>query len=179
MRILASFIFHKVLGWKIEGAFPKDLKKCIIIVAPHTSWHDFYIGALVRKTINLNINFIAKRELFKFPFGCYFRWMGGAPVDRKAKRNTVQQVIDLFNSRDEFRLALAPEGTRKKVENWRSGFYYMAHNAQVPIVCVAFDYKTKTVKIGFPFNTSGNYEEDYPLLKSFYKNVVGKISAYT
>lgn len=179
MRWLASFIFHKLLGWKIEGVLPSEIKKCIIIVVPHTSWHDFYLGALVRKIINIDINFIAKKELFRFPFGWYFRWMGGAPVDRKSNKNTVQQVTELFNSRDEFRLALAPEGTRKKVEQWRSGFYHMAHNAGVPIISVAFDYKTKTVKIAKPFKTSGKYEEDYPILKNFYKGVVGKIPAYS
>lgn len=179
MRWLASFIYHKLLGWKIEGTLPPKIKKCVIIVVPHTSWHDFYIGALVRKIISANINFIAKRELFRFPFGYYFRWMGGAPVDRKSKKNMVQQVTEMFNNRDEFRLALAPEGTRKKVEHWRSGFYHMAHNAGVPIVCVAFDYNKKTVSIGLPFTTTGSYEMDYPLLKSFYKNVVGKVPEYT
>jgi 1-acyl-sn-glycerol-3-phosphate acyltransferase len=179
MRWLASFIFQKLLGWKIEGAFAPDLKKCVIIVVPHTSWHDFYIGALVRKIIDIDINFIAKRELFRFPFGWYFKWMGGAPVDRKSNKNTVQQVTEMFNNRDEFRLALAPEGTRKKVEHWRSGFYHMAHNAGVPIVCVAFDYKTKVVKIGSPFKTSGNFTTDYPNLRKFYDSVVGKIPAYT
>ncbi len=179
MRWLASFIYFKLLGWKIEGGFPPDLNKCVIIVVPHTSWHDFYIGAFVRKTLDIDINFIAKKELFRPPFGWYFRWMGGAPVDRKSNKNMVQQVSEMFNKRDEFRLALAPEGTRKKVEHWRSGFYHMAHNAGVPIVCVAFDYKTKTVKIGTPFKTTGNYEIDYPILKSFYKNIMGKIPAYT
>lgn len=179
MRWLASFIFHKLLGWKINGVLPVEIKKCVIIVVPHTSWHDFYIGALVRKIIKIDINFIAKQELFRFPFGWYFRWMGGAPVDRKSNKNTVQQVTEMFNSRDEFRLALAPEGTRKKVEQWRSGFYHMAHNAGVPIFCVAFDYKTKMVKIGLPFQTSGNYEEDYPILKSFYKGVFGKVPAFS
>jgi len=179
MRWLSTFIYHKLLGWKIEGGFPPDLKKCVIIVVPHTSWHDFYIGAFVRKILGININFIAKKELFRFPFGWYFRWMGGAPVDRKSNKNMVQQVTEMFINRDEFRLALAPEGTRKKVEHWRSGFYYIAHNAGVPIVCVAFDYRTKTVKIGTPFKTTGNYEIDYPILKSFYKNVLGKIPEYT
>lgn len=179
MRWLATFIFQKLLGWKVEGELPSAIKKCVIIVVPHTSWHDFYLGALVRKIIKIDINFIAKEELFRFPFGWYFRWMGGAPVDRKSNKNTVQQVTDMFNSREEFRLALAPEGTRKKVEHWRSGFYFMAHNAAVPIICVAFDYNTKTVKIGNPFKTSGNYEEDYPILKSFYNGVIGKIPAYS
>lgn len=167
------------MGWKIEGTLSPDIKKCVIIIVPHTSWHDFYISVLVRKIININIHFIAKSELFRFPFGWYFRWMGGAPVDRASNKNTVQQVTEMFNSRDEFRLALAPEGTRKKVKHWKTGFYHMAHNAGVPIVCVSFDYKTKTAKIRSPYKTTGNYKTDYPILKSFYKNVEGKIPEYT
>ncbi|WP_339611571.1 1-acyl-sn-glycerol-3-phosphate acyltransferase, partial [uncultured Planktosalinus sp.] len=145
----------------------------------HTSWHDFYIGAMVRKLLGDSINFIAKKELFVFPFGWYFKWMGGAPVDRLSNQHTVQQVAQLFKERDEFRLALAPEGTRKKVDHWKSGFYYIALEAQVPIVSVAFDYATKTVKINIPFYPDGNYENDLKKLQSFYRGVVGKVPAFT
>lgn len=179
MRWLAVFVFHKILGWKIEGRLLPEIKKCVIIVVPHTSWHDFYIGALVRKIINIPINFIAKKELFRFPFGYYFRWMGGAPVERTSKQNQVDQVVHIFNSKTEFRLALAPEGTRKKVAEWRSGFYYIAQKAGVPVVAVAFDYATKTVKIAEPYILSGDKETDILLLRKFYTGVVGKIPEYT
>lgn len=179
MRAIASFIFIRLMGWKIDGDLSPQIKKSVVIVVPHTSWHDFYIGAFARKILNLQINFIGKRELFKFPFGWYFRWMGGAPVDRKSNRNTVQQVTELFKSRDEFRLAIAPEGTRKKVDTWKSGFYYIALEAKVPIICVAFDYNVKTVKINLPFYPTGDFPTDLIELKSFYKGVVGKIDAYT
>lgn len=179
MRLIAAFIFYKLLGWKIDGDLSPHIKKAVVIVVPHTSWHDFYIGALARKLLNIQINFIAKRELFKWPFAWYFKWMGGAPVDRKSNMNTVQQITALFNSKDEFRLAIAPEGTRKKVSEWRSGFYYIAVEAKVPIICVAFNYKTKIVEISTAFTPTGDYDKDLPELKFFYKDVVGKIAAYT
>lgn len=176
---MASFVFHKIFGWKVEGSLSPEIKKSVIIVLPHTSWHDFYIGALVRKVIGIPIHFVAKKELFRPPFGWYFKWMGGAPIDRSSKQNTVQEVVAIFEKHDKFRLAIAPEGTRKKVEKWRSGFYYIALEAKVPIICVAFDYSTKTVKIKDAFYPSGNYENDLKVLKLFYANVVGKIKAYT
>lgn len=179
MRGLASFVFHKILGWKVDGNLSPEIKKSVIIVLPHTSWHDFYIGALVRKVIGLTINFVAKKELFKSPFGWYFKWMGGAPIDRSSHQNKVKEVAAVFKKHDEFRLAIAPEGTRKKVENWKSGFYYIALEAKVPIICVAFDYSTKTVKLREAFYTTGNYENDLKVLKLFYRNVVGKVKAYT
>ncbi len=179
MRWLASFIFFKILRWKVEGHISPEIKKAIIIVVPHTSWHDFYIGALIRKIISLEIHFIAKKELFDSPFGWYFRWMGGSPIERNSKQNKVEEVTRLFNSKETFRLALAPEGTRKKVLKWRTGFYYMAVAANVPIICVAFDYGTKTVKIATPFYPTAIIEEDLPVLRDFYKDVVGKIPEYT
>lgn len=179
MRWLTSIIFRKLMGWRIEGDLPTNLKKYVIIVVPHTSWYDFYIGVMVRKLMGVSINFIAKKELFSLPFGWYFRWMGGAPVDRSSQKNSVQQVAQLFKDRDEFRLALAPEGTRKKVELWKSGFYYIALEANVPIVSVAFDYGSKTVKFNIPFYPSGDFEKDLKLLQSFYIGVVGKVPSYT
>lgn len=179
MRAIFSFIFKKLLGWRIDGDLSPHIKKSVVIVAPHTSWHDFYLGIFSRKILNLQINFIGKSELFRFPFGWYFRWVGGAPVERKSNQNTVQQVTAIFESREEFRLAIAPEGTRKKVDTWRSGFYYIALEAKVPIICVAFDYATKTVKIDKPFYPTGDFQTDLDELKSFYKGVVGKIRRYS
>lgn len=177
--VVTKFIFQKLLGWKIKGAFDNEIKKAVIIVAPHTSWHDFYIGVFVRKIVNTNINFVAKKELFRWPFGGYFKWMGGTPLDRSSKQNKVEAIVNIFESKDEFRLALAPEGTRKKVDSWRTGYYYIAQNASVPIICVSFDYKTKTVSIGLPFYTTGDIEKDTKVLKSFFKGVVGKKPEYT
>jgi len=162
------------MGWKIEGSFDPSIKKAVVIVVPHTSWHDFYIGAFARKLLKTEINYIAKKELFQPPFGWYFKWMGGAPLDRTPGQNKVEAIAQIFNEKEEFRLAMSPEGTRKKVLTWKTGYYYIALMANVPIICVAFDYSTKRVIINKPFYPSGNLEEDTERLRSFYKGIVGK-----
>lgn len=179
LKWITKILFERILGWKISGTFDPEIKKSVVIVIPHTSWHDFYIGAFARKLISIDINYVAKQELFKPPFGWYFRWMGGEPINRVGNQNKVEAISAIFNKKNEFRLAIAPEGTRKKVDKWRTGFYYIALKAQVPIIPVAFDYGTKTVKIGAPFFPTGNIDADLPILQKFYKGVVGKISENT
>lgn len=179
MKSVSHFIFNKILGWKIVGDFDPNLQKSVVIVAPHTSWHDFYIGVFTRRILRIPIHFVAKKELFIPPFGWYFRWMGGTSIDRSKNKNTVAATAAIFNQKKEFRIAIAPEGTRKKTDTWKSGFYYIAVEAKVPIICVSFDYKTKTVTIADPFYPTGNYQQDLPHLRSFFKGVVGKVPAYT
>ena len=160
------------------GEFP-NLNKCVVAVVPHTSWVDFFLGLLVRRVINLDINFIAKKSLFKPPFGWYFRWMGGAPIDRSKSSDTVTAIASIFNEKEVFRLGLSPEGTRRKVEKWKTGFYYIAKTANVPIVLVAFDYGRKQIKISEPLVPSGNIEADFKIYREFFKGVVGKIPEFT
>lgn len=173
MKWLSRLIYFKMMGWKLTGNFP-DLKKYVLIVVPHTSWHDFYIGLLVRGVTGEKINYVGKKELFKPPFGWYFRWTGGAPIDRGKRSNTVDAIIDLFNSREEFRLSIAPEGTRKKVSTLKSGFYYVAKGAGVPIVLVAFDFENKEVRIEEPFYPTEDMEADMAKIYAYYKGVKGK-----
>jgi 1-acyl-sn-glycerol-3-phosphate acyltransferase len=172
---IARLLFFKISSWKLEGTIEPSVKKCIIIVAPHTSWYDFYIGVLVRKILDFHIDFVAKAELFIPPFGWYFRWVGGTALDRTANQNKVESIAQFFKTREVFRLALSPEGTRKKTERWRTGFYYIAKIAQVPIIMVAFDYRTKTVKFSEPFCTTENLEKDFSEIQNFYKDIEGKI----
>ena len=139
MRLLAKFVYFKLMGWSFNGQFPA-VKKCVTIVIPHTHWYDFPLGVIVRKVTGYQMHYIAKKSLFKPPFGWFFRWMGGIPVDRSKNHNMVDTIVEVFNSREIFRFTLAPEGTRKKVTELKTGFYYIAKKAQVPIVMVAFDY---------------------------------------
>jgi 1-acyl-sn-glycerol-3-phosphate acyltransferase len=169
-----QFIFFRLMGWKIEGAFDENIKKCVAMVLPHTSWHDFYLGVFTRGIGGVEINWVGKKELFRFPFGFYFRWMGGAALDRKGNLNKVDAIASIFEEYKEFRLGIAPEGTRKKVNELKSGFYYIAIKANVPIVPVAFDFRVKTVKIGKPFYPTNNYENDLKILLNHFKGVVGK-----
>ncbi|EID75352.1 1-acyl-sn-glycerol-3-phosphate acyltransferase [Imtechella halotolerans] len=173
MRMFAKFIFCTCMGWRIQGDLP-SLKKYVIIVVPHTSWHDFYIGLLVRKILATKINYIGKKELFRPPYGWFFRWQGGTPIDRHHRSNTVDAIAQLFQEHDEFRLALSPEGTRKKVNQWRTGFYFIAKKAIVPIVMVAFDFGKKKVIIAPPFYPTDSQEKDFEYMYRNFKGVEGK-----
>ena len=177
MRWLAKFIYFKLLGWKLVGniTFSKDtIKQAVIIAVPHTSWHDFYIGILIRKIIGVKTNFIGKKELFKWPFGWYFKAVGGRPIDRTPGQNKVEAIAELFNKNEEFRLTLAPEGTRDRVEEWKTGFYYIAKAAQVPIIMFTLDFGNKQCKIAEPFYPTDNIESDFKFMYAFYKGVKGK-----
>lgn len=169
------FIFCKIFKWKVIGSIDPNLKKCIVIAVPHTSWWDFFLGIFSRGILNIEINFLAKKELFVFPFSYFFKWVGGAPLNRGKKENKVDAIAKVFAEKEIFRLALAPEGTRKKVESWKTGFYFMALKANVPIVPVAFDYGRKEVVYNKPFYPTGNIEEDFKILQSYYIGIVGKI----
>jgi 1-acyl-sn-glycerol-3-phosphate acyltransferase len=171
-RFLYKFFFS-LLGWKIDGDMPAE-KKFIIIVAPHTSNWDFMIGVAVRSILRFKAKYLAKKELFRFPFGALFRWLGGVPVDRRKHSNLVDAVAELFRQHDEFIIAVAPEGTRKQVSKWKTGFYFIALEAKVPIVMVSFDYKLKTVIINKPFYPTGKIEEDMKFIFDFYRDKNGK-----
>ena len=164
-------IIFRVFKWKILGKFSK-VPKYIIAVAPHTSFYDFFIGILVRNIINEKINFIGKKELFGPLTGWFFRSLGGVPVDRNSKKDTVSSIVEIFNKRKKFKLAIAPEGTRKKVKKWKTGFYYIALKAKIPIMPVAFDYNNKNVIVHSLFYPTGNIEEDFKNLYKKYKNVL-------
>lgn len=167
------------MGWKLEGVLSQSVKKCVVIVVPHTSWHDFYIGLLIRRIFDLEIKFLAKKELFKPPFGWYFRWMGGTPLDRTPGQNKVEAISEIFRQKEEFRLALSPEGTRKKVKDWKTGFYYIAKAADVPLVMMAFDFGKKRVKVSEPLYLTDDKDADFKKIKEFYKDVIGKVAHYT
>ena len=147
MKRFWRFIFCTLMRWKFKGDFPSQLKKYIIIAAPHTSWVDFPIAILASNASGEKINFVGKNTLFKGPFGWFFRSLGGAPVDRSKNNKTVDAIVDIFKEKEVFRLALSPEGTRKKVEKWKTGFYYNAKGASVPIVMATLDFGKKQIKI--------------------------------
>lgn len=172
---LYQFVFTTCLGWRIEGKMNPDIKKCVIMVVPHSHSFDFFLGLFARGIIDMEMNFVAKKELFNSWMGWYFKWMGGAPLDRTPGQQNVQAIAAIFNQREVFRMAIAPEGTRKKVSELRSGFYFIAHAAQVPIIPVAFDYKRKVVSLGSYFYPTGNYDNDLPELLQHFKGVEGKV----
>ena len=176
MRLLGS-LFLSLLGWKVKGNFPYHLKKSIVIAGPHTSTWDFIIGLGVRSKLRLqHIKFLGKASLFKGPFGFIFRKLGGYPVEREQNHNMVEQVVDLFNSHDSFSLVLSPEGTRKKVNRLKTGFYHIAKKAKIPIVMAGFDFANKEFSFSKPFYPSDDETADFLHIYQFFAPLKGKIS---
>ena len=176
MQKLSKFIFKRILGWKLVGNFPKHLKKYVVIAAPHTSWQDFPIAILARNYTGEKINFIGKSSLFSSPFGFIFRALGGTPVDRSQSSNMVDAIVQIFENKKEFRLGISPEGTRKKVTHWKTGFYYIAKGANVPIVMATLDFEHKQIKFSEPYKTTNNKEKDFEYFHAFFKGVKGRHS---
>ncbi len=172
---LARFILFRILKWKIVGNFPKNLKKYVVIGAPHTSNMDFIIGLLVKTVCKTKINFVGKKSLFKFPHGFFFKSVGGVPVNRKKNEKLVDSIVTIYKEREAFILAISPEGTRKKVVDWKTGFYFIAKQAEVPVVALTFDFGKRQTEIFKPFYTTDNKEADFEFLKSRYKGIEGKV----
>ncbi len=171
-----SGIILKIWGFRITGAFPHHAKKKVLIVAPHTSNWDFPLGILVRTKLKADVNYVAKSSLFVWPFGIFFKALGGIPVNRKKSQSFVDINVELFEKRDAFTLQIAPEGTRKKVDAFKTSFYWIAWNAQVPLYLVKFDWGNKVVHFEEnPFPMTGNIEEDMPKIYAFYRGVKGRI----
>ncbi|MBA3899585.1 MAG: lysophospholipid acyltransferase family protein [Bacteroidetes bacterium] len=161
----------KSKGWKIEGGIPKGVKKCVLIAAPHTSNWDFLFGLGALHEFKLDVKYLAKKELFRFPLRGMFISLGGVPVDRSKSSSMVDAMVSLIKSKDEIIVMIPPEGTRKRVEKWKSGFYHVAHGAGVPIVLGYLDYKRKIAGIGPAIYPTGNKEEDFRKIEEFYRDV--------
>lgn len=166
-------IVFKWSGWRLEGQIPSHLRKSITIVCPHATWKDFPVGLGARSLMNIPIYFWGKKELFEGPFGWMFRWLGGYPVDRGKKSNLVDAIVDIYQSKSEFHAVLAPEGTRKDVQELRTGFYYIAVKAQVPILMIGFDYVNKRIVIREPFMPTGNFDIDKLEIAKFFQGIPG------
>jgi 1-acyl-sn-glycerol-3-phosphate acyltransferase len=162
-----------ISGWHFEGTLP-DLSKFVVIVAPHTSNWDFFIGVGAVFSLGIRISFLGKDSIFRGPMGVVMRWLGGIAVDRSVSRDRVAEMIDVFKSRDRLVFGLTPEGTRKKVTKWKTGFYHVAKGAQVPILPVAFDYSRKAIVFFPPFNPTGNARADNDFLKGIYRPSMAK-----
>lgn len=175
---MIKFIFHKILGWKIIG-YTKLPNKCVLIAGPHTHWIDLFLGIAIRNSIGEDIKFIGKEELFIFPLNIIMKFLGGIPVSRNRKTNTVAQISNLIRKNKEFKLAISPEGTRKKVYKWKSGFYYIAKKSTIPVISVSLNFKERKVTFYKPYNITENIENDIKVLKTNFQHSVGKISEYS
>lgn len=154
-------------GWRIEG-FPPDLPQFVLITVPHTSNWDFFLGVAAMFAIGFRASWLGKHTLFEGPFGWYMRWLGGIPVHRDRNERVVGQAIAAFRAQDKLLLTISPEGTRHATPGWKSGFYFIARGAGVPIVPVAFDYSTRTLRILPVFFPTADTAKDWDHLGSLF-----------
>lgn len=162
----------RATGWKVEGKFP-DLPKFVVIGAPHTSNWDFMMFLGVIFTLQANVRFMGKAEVFRNPFGWFFYWCGGVPVERSKSQGLVEQMVQACKASEQFILVIAPEGTRHRVREWKMGFYHIARDAGIPVVMAIVDGAKKTVHVGQIFHPTENMEADIKAIKGFFAGVVG------
>jgi 1-acyl-sn-glycerol-3-phosphate acyltransferase len=171
-RWLGRFTLSR-FGWRIEGEVP-NLARCVYIGAPHTSNWDFVHAVAAIFAVGVQISWMGKDILFRWPYGWFMRWLGGIPIDRSAAHGVVGQMVDEFDRRRQFWLGITPEGTRRAVARWKTGFYHIARGAEVPIVPVFLDYSRRVLGVGPLFVPTGDVDADIASLKSFYEGIAGK-----
>lgn len=174
-RTLFTFLM-RLFGWRVVGHAP-DLPRFVFVGAPHTSNGDFFMTAFTMAALGVDVHFVMKHTPFVGPVGRFLRWFGGIPLDRGQTRDFVSQMVAEFGEREQFLLAIMPEGTRGKdhvSKGWRSGFYYIAHGAGVPLVMVKFDYQNRRMRVGPTIWPSGDYERDLPLIQAEFVGVQGR-----
>lgn len=159
-------------GWTLVG-HPPQINKYVVIVAPHTSNWDFFIFLALKFSLKLQVNFVGKHTIFVGPIGWILRRLGGRPVDRSKSHNVVSAIVDLFNQNDKFIFALSPEGTRSYKDHWKSGFYYIAVKAKVPIQTCFLDTTNRTLGFGPLIEPCGDLEQDQVSLRSIFENKRG------
>ncbi|NNH88989.1 1-acyl-sn-glycerol-3-phosphate acyltransferase [Acinetobacter terrae] len=172
---LSRNIFKKLFlaqGWSFEGEFP-NLPKAVAIISPHTSNIDAWHGFTALLGLGIKITIFGKHTLFKTPLKPLLEWVGVIPVNRSIQQGTTQQIIDFIDTQNQIWVGMAPEGTRKRAESFRSGFYRIAVGAHIPIVMFSFDYDHKTIYCLGVFQPTGNYEQD---LEQILNRYVGKFS---
>ncbi|TCB60235.1 lysophospholipid acyltransferase family protein [Acinetobacter terrae] len=172
---LSRNIFKKLFlaqGWSFEGEFP-NLPKAVAIISPHTSNIDAWHGFTALLGLGIKITIFGKHTLFKTPLKPLLEWIGVIPVNRSIQQGTTQQIIDFINTQDQIWVGMAPEGTRKQAESFRSGFYRIAVGAHIPIVMFSLDYEHKAIHCLGVFQPTGNYEQDVEQILDQY---IGKFS---
>ena len=177
-RKIAEFFAFKLFRFSLEGEFPKD-PKFIIAVVPHTSNWDFIVAIGIRTYLKEPIHFVGKKELFTPLTSRFFKNLGGMPLNRNRNEQVVDAIARMCQEESVFRMAIAPEGTRKKVSKWKTGFYYIARKAQVDILPVALDWNRRVMTFHPLFTPTGDIKKDFIYLRSLFKDASGKIKEYT
>ncbi len=175
LKIFTVFLFT-VLGWKLQGRMSPNIDKCIVVAAPHTSNYDFLLALACFYKLKLPVRYLIKKEWLNFkPLSKIFRNSGALGVDRAKNATMVESLAELIiSSKEKMAVMISPEGTRKLNHHWKTGFYYTALKAKVPILLTHLDYATKTAAIGPSFMPTGCFKKDMQILKEYYKNITAK-----
>jgi hypothetical protein len=173
VRRLIGNTWLRAFGWHVEGGVP-DVRKAVVVAAPHTSNWDFPFTLAVAFALDVEVSWLGKHTLFEGVHGPFFKWLGGIAVDRRSRHNLVSQVVDVLNSRDDLMLIVPPEGTRALASRWKTGFYYIATGAEVPIILGFLDFEKKCGGLGHVFRPTGDIAADMAAIRDFYKDVKGK-----
>jgi 1-acyl-sn-glycerol-3-phosphate acyltransferase len=168
-----SIVILRILGWRTEGRKP-SAPKFVLVGAPHTSNWDFPYGLFILFVLRVKIYWMGKEALFRKPFESFFKWLGGIPIDRSRSKNMVAQSIEQFNQNERLILTITPSGTRKRVKKWKTGFYYIAQGANVPIVLGFLDYRRKVGGLGPMIHPTGDVDADMKTIRAFYQGVTGR-----
>ena len=169
----SGLLVLRVMGWRFEGEVP-DRPKLVVVVAPHTSNWDFVVGLAADFALGLRIRFIGKDTLFGPPLGWFMRWAGGIPVDRAAPEGVIEAAAASFRDESQLFLALAPEGTRRRVERWKTGFWRIARAAGAPVWPVALDWSRRVVRLYPAFETSSDLEADLRALQACFTTAMAR-----
>ncbi len=171
----ASRALLRMLGWQVQGSLPPEAAKCVLIAAPHTSNWDLPYTLMVAFCLQLRIYWLGKASLFSGPLGPVMRWLGGIPVDRTKSNNLVAAAASAIGAANgPLQLVVPPEGTRGKTRRWKTGFYFIALEARVPIVLAYMDYARKVSGLGPVFVPTGDVEVDMAEIKRFYSGIRGR-----
>ena len=166
-------LYLRISGWRVEGRFP-DAAKTVVIAAPHTSNWDMPLMLAMAWVLDVRPAWLGKQELFRRPFGWFMRRLGGVPVDRTARQNTVRQAVERFDALERLHLVIPPSGTRSRATHWRSGFYHIAREANVPIVLGYLDYARRRGGFGPELHPSGDLRADMDAIRRFYADKTGR-----
>ena len=169
MRKIANLVLVKLMVWEITGCIPGEIRKTVIIVAPHTSLYDFIIGRMAFWVLHQHVKFMINGKYFFWPLGWLLRSLGGVPVKRDKTTGLLLQLNQMYHENDDFHLVITPEGTRAFTNRWKKGFYQIAQSAEVPVYMAFIDYKNKKGGIGLKLEPSGNFQEDFAVVEAFYK----------
>lgn len=163
----------RLLGWRIEGRLP-DIPRAVIIVAPHTAAIDLIVGLAGKVALGVEVHWFGKHTIFWPPLGWLLRWLGGLPVDRSTPGGVVRQAAAAFARRHQFLLAMSPEGTRRRVERWKTGFHRIAAEAAAPILPVALDFSSRTIRIGEPLSPTADADADVATLRRAFRSAMAR-----